>query len=140
MVVRVAWMRMMGVDSVEYHEHTVAGRGDDPVASAAAYYAVRGETPMVWGGRGRGLLGLDGEVDEFFRLFAEEDGPVVLGVGEGVLEIEKIATPVIDGVAMDAGLFCRGGHGCAAGQGANDGELLRGKSVIAHRLHFLFSG
>ena len=24
-------MRMMGVDSVEYHEHTVAGRGDDPV-------------------------------------------------------------------------------------------------------------
>ncbi len=56
-------MRMMGVDSVEYHEHTVAGRGDDPVIAAAAYYASRGETPMVWGGRGRGLLGLDGEVD-----------------------------------------------------------------------------
>jgi conjugative relaxase-like TrwC/TraI family protein len=56
-------MRMMGVDSVEYHEHTVAGRGDDPVAAAAEYYASRGETPMVWGGSGRGLLGLDGEVD-----------------------------------------------------------------------------
>ena len=59
----MAWMRMMGVDSVEYHEHTVAGRGDDPVAAAAAYYASRGETPMSWGGSGCGLLGLDGEVD-----------------------------------------------------------------------------
>ena len=28
----MAWMRMMGADSVAYHEHTVAGRGDDPVA------------------------------------------------------------------------------------------------------------
>jgi conjugative relaxase-like TrwC/TraI family protein len=56
-------MRMMGLDSVEYHEHTVAGRGDDPVAAAAAYYASRGETPMVWGGGGRGLLRLDGEVE-----------------------------------------------------------------------------
>jgi conjugative relaxase-like TrwC/TraI family protein len=60
---RVAWMRMMGGDSVAYHERTIAGREDDPVASAAAYYASRGETPMVWGGRGRFLLGLDGEVD-----------------------------------------------------------------------------
>ena len=31
---RVAWMRMMGVGSVGYHEHSVAGRGDDPVAGA----------------------------------------------------------------------------------------------------------
>jgi conjugative relaxase-like TrwC/TraI family protein len=56
-------MRMMGVDSVAYHEHTVAGRGDDPVANALDYYASRGETPMVWGGRGRLDIGLDGEVD-----------------------------------------------------------------------------
>ncbi len=54
---------MMGADSVEYHEHSVALRGDDPVAAAAAYYASRGETPMAWGGSGRTLLGLDGEVD-----------------------------------------------------------------------------
>ena len=54
---------MMGVDSVEYHEHTVAGRADDPVMAAATYYGSRGETPMVWGGQGRHLLGLDGEVD-----------------------------------------------------------------------------
>ena len=56
-------MRMMGVDSVVYHEHTVAGRADDPVAAAAAYYASRVETPMVWGGSGRVRLGLGGEVD-----------------------------------------------------------------------------
>lgn len=54
---------MMGLDSVAYHEHTVAGRGDDPVAGALEYYASRGETPMVWGGQGRLELGLDGEVD-----------------------------------------------------------------------------
>ncbi len=54
---------MMGVDSVAYHEHTVAGRGDDPVTAALDYYASRGETPMVWGGSGRHALGLDGEVD-----------------------------------------------------------------------------
>lgn len=59
----MAWMRMMGVDSVAYHEHTVAGRSDDPVAAAAAYYASHGETPMVWGGAGRHLLALDGHVD-----------------------------------------------------------------------------
>ena len=48
-VMRVAWMRMMGADSVEYHEHTVAGRGDDPVAASGEYYASRGETPMSLG-------------------------------------------------------------------------------------------
>jgi conjugative relaxase-like TrwC/TraI family protein len=58
----VAWMRMMGVDSVAYHEHTVAGRGDDPVEPALDYYASRGETPMVWGGSGAAQLGLAGEV------------------------------------------------------------------------------
>jgi hypothetical protein len=56
-------MRMMGADSVDYHEHTVAGRGDDPVVASAEYYASRGETPMSWGGSGRGLLDLNGEVD-----------------------------------------------------------------------------
>ncbi len=59
----MAWMRMMGADSVEYHEHTVAGRGDDPVAASGEYYASRGETPMSWGGSGCGLLGLEDEVD-----------------------------------------------------------------------------
>jgi len=56
-------MRMMGADSVDYHERTVAGRGDDPVAASGEYYSSRGETPMSWGGSGCGLLGLAGEVD-----------------------------------------------------------------------------
>lgn len=59
----LAWMRMMGADSVAYHEHTVAGRGDDPVSAALDYYGSRGETPMTWGGSGRVELGLDSEVD-----------------------------------------------------------------------------
>ena len=46
---------MMGAHSVAYHEHTVAGRGDDPVANALDYYASRGETPMSWGGSGAAL-------------------------------------------------------------------------------------
>ena len=65
-------MRMMGIGSVGYHEHTVAGRGDDPVAGALEYYASRGETPMAWGGSGAAWLGLDGEVDldEWRAVFA----------------------------------------------------------------------
>jgi conjugative relaxase-like TrwC/TraI family protein len=65
-------MRMMGIGSVGYHEHTVAGRGDDPVTGALDYYASRGETPMVWGGSGVAWLGLDGEVDldEWRAVFA----------------------------------------------------------------------
>ena len=65
-------MRMMGISSVAYHEHTVAGRGDDPVAGALDYYASRGETPMVWGGCGAARLGLGGEVDldEWRAVFA----------------------------------------------------------------------
>ncbi len=56
-------MRMMGAHSVAYHEHTVVGRGDDPVVNALDYYASRGETPMSWGGSGARLLGLEGEMD-----------------------------------------------------------------------------
>jgi hypothetical protein len=65
-------MRMMGAESIGYHERTVLGRGDDPVASALEYYASRGETPMVWGGPGAAVLGLAGEVelDEWRAVFA----------------------------------------------------------------------
>jgi hypothetical protein len=50
----VAWMRMMGVDSVEYHEHTVVGRGDDPVAASGSTtprgerLRCPGEAPDAW--------------------------------------------------------------------------------------------
>ncbi len=59
----MAWMRMMGADSVGYHQRTVLGREDDPVGNALEYYASRGETPMAWGGAGATRLGLDGVVD-----------------------------------------------------------------------------
>jgi hypothetical protein len=57
-------MRMMGVDSVAYHRATVLARGDDHPGQALAYYASRGETPLVWGGRGAKGLGLEGAVTE----------------------------------------------------------------------------
>ena len=59
----VAWMSMMGAESLAYHEQTVLGRSDDPVEAARGYYASHGETPMSWGGSGAALLGLSGEVD-----------------------------------------------------------------------------
>ena len=58
----MAWMRMMGADSVAYHEHNVAGRGDDHTGKALAYYGSRGETPLTWGGSGRSTLGVEGPV------------------------------------------------------------------------------
>jgi conjugative relaxase-like TrwC/TraI family protein len=60
----VAWMRMMGVDSVAYHRETVMERGDDHPRAALEYYASRGETPLVWGGSGAPELGLEGPVSE----------------------------------------------------------------------------
>ena len=95
------------------------------------------------GGRGLGVgeevvEGLNGEVDLVFDFFAEEEGAVVLGVREGMLERERVAPPVIDGVAVHAGLLRGGDECCAARQGADDSELLSGESVI-HRNHFLVS-
>ena len=56
----MAWMRMMGRESVEYHRKTVIERGDDYPGRALAYYASRGETPLVWGGSGAVGLGVAG--------------------------------------------------------------------------------
>jgi len=57
-------MRMMGVDSVAYHRATVLARGDDHPGQALAYYASRGETPLVWGGHGAQAPGLEGAVTD----------------------------------------------------------------------------
>ena len=43
---------MMGADSVEYHRATVMDRLDAHPGAALAYFASRGETPLVWGGGG----------------------------------------------------------------------------------------
>ena len=60
----MAWMRMMGAESVNYHRETVIGRVDDHPGAALDYYASRGETPLVWGGSGARDLGLAGAVSE----------------------------------------------------------------------------
>jgi len=57
-------MRMMGSESVEYHRSTVLARGDDHPGQALAYNASRGETPLLWGGRGTRALGLEGAVTD----------------------------------------------------------------------------
>ncbi len=60
----MAWFRMMGIESVEYHRQTVLGRDDDFEGGALAYYGSRGETPLQWGGRLAERLGLAGAVDD----------------------------------------------------------------------------
>jgi conjugative relaxase-like TrwC/TraI family protein len=60
----VAWLRIMGLDSVEYHRATVLGGADDHPGQAVLYYGGRGETPLVWGGRLADRLGLVGAVDD----------------------------------------------------------------------------
>jgi conjugative relaxase-like TrwC/TraI family protein len=57
-------MQIMGADSVDYHRATVLARGDDHPGQALAYYASRGETPLLWGGAGARLLGLQGAVTD----------------------------------------------------------------------------
>ena len=60
----MAWMRMMGAESVAYHGETVMARADDHPGAALGYYASRGETPLVWGGSGAGCLDLNGVVTD----------------------------------------------------------------------------
>src|SRR3954454_10342750 len=60
----LAWMRMMGAESVAYHRETVMARSDDHPGAALGYYASRGETPLCWGGSGATRLGLDGVVSD----------------------------------------------------------------------------
>jgi conjugative relaxase-like TrwC/TraI family protein len=67
-------MRMMGADSVAYHRETVIERADDHRGAALAYYASRGETPLVWGGSGADPLGLAGAV-------SSSDYETIFGVG-----------------------------------------------------------
>lgn len=60
----MAWMAMLGADSVGYHRDNVVARGDDHPGQALAYYASRGETPLQWGGSGAERFGLVGAVTD----------------------------------------------------------------------------
>src|SRR5919199_5669700 len=83
-------MRMMGVDSVEYHRATVLARGDDHPGQALAYYASRGETPLLWGGRGAEALGLEGAVtDEQYEALFGPGGACDPTTGERLVNTKR---------------------------------------------------
>src|SRR5262249_30240373 len=67
----MAWMAMLGCQSVEYHKAAVLERADDHREQTLGYYSSRGETPLVWGGTGAEGMGLTGTVTdvEYSRIF-----------------------------------------------------------------------
>ncbi|HEX7277802.1 MAG TPA: relaxase domain-containing protein, partial [Acidimicrobiales bacterium] len=80
----------MGVDSVEYHRSTVLARGDDHPGQALAYYASRGETPLMWGGTGARALGLEGAVtDEQYEALFGEGGACDPTTGERLVTTKR---------------------------------------------------
>ena len=86
----VAWMRMMGAHSVAYHEDTVLGRKDDFPGRALAYYASRGETPLVWGGAGAERLGLvDRVTDPQYRAIYGPGGACDPTTGERLVSTTR---------------------------------------------------
>src|SRR5205085_6198449 len=86
----MAWMRMMGVNSVQYHRSTVLARGDDHPGQALAYYASRGETPLRWGGRGAWTLGLGGAVtDEQYEAMFGPGGACDPTTGERLVNTRR---------------------------------------------------
>src|SRR3954470_5083473 len=83
-------MRMMGTESVAYHQATVVGRADDHPGQALAYYASRGETPLVWGGSGAAALGLSGAVtSEQFHALYGPGGAVDPTTGERLVRTRR---------------------------------------------------
>lgn len=86
----MAWMRMMGAESVAYHRETVLERGDDHPGAALDYYASRGETPLGWGGAGAERLGLSGAVTEaqYDAVFGP-GGPVDPTTGERLVRARR---------------------------------------------------
>src|SRR5436305_2862862 len=83
-------MRIMGADSVDYHRATVLARGDDHPGQALAYYASRGETPLLWGGAGAGLLGLQGAVtDEQYAALYGPGGACDPTTGERLVHTKR---------------------------------------------------
>ena len=86
----MAWMRMMGAHSVAYHEDTVLGRKDDFPGRALAYYASRGETPLVWGGAGAERLGLvDRVTGAQYRAIYGPGGACDPTTGEGLVSTTR---------------------------------------------------
>lgn len=119
----MAWMRMMGAESVAYHRATVLERGDDFPGQALAYYASRGQTPLVWGGDGAARLGLSGAVsaDEYEAIFGPGGArhPVI---GERLVSSRRPGMELVisahKSVAELGGYRPRRGHASDHGRGA----------------------
>jgi conjugative relaxase-like TrwC/TraI family protein len=89
-------MRMMGVDSVEYHRQTVLDRRDDHPGAALAYYAARGETPLVWGGAASASLGLIGQVsDEHYVAIFGQGGARHPGTGARLVSTKRPGLEIV---------------------------------------------
>jgi conjugative relaxase-like TrwC/TraI family protein len=86
----MAFMAMMGANSVAYHEANVSLRADDHPGQALEYYASRGETPLVWGGSGAAALGLSGAVtSEQFHALYGPGGAVDPTTGERLVRTKR---------------------------------------------------
>jgi len=86
----MAFMAMMGAESVAYHEANVSLRADDFPGQALAYYASRGETPLRWGGSGAAALGLSGAVtSEQFHALYGPGGAVDPSTGERLVRTRR---------------------------------------------------
>jgi conjugative relaxase-like TrwC/TraI family protein len=86
----MAFMAMMGANSVAYHEANVSLRADDHPGQTLEYYASRGETPLVWGGSGAAALGLSGSVTsgQFHALYGP-GGAVDPTTGERLVRTKR---------------------------------------------------
>jgi conjugative relaxase-like TrwC/TraI family protein len=86
----MAWMAMMGADSVAYHFANAAERADDHPGQALEYYASRGETPLSWGGSGAAALGLVGPVTQLqFTALYGPGGAVDPTTGERLVRTRR---------------------------------------------------
>jgi hypothetical protein len=67
-----------------------AGARDDHPGQALAYYASRGETPLLWGGRGAEALGLEGAVtDELYQAVFGPGGACDPTTGERLVHTKR---------------------------------------------------
>ena len=65
-------------------------RGDDHPGQALAYYASRGETPLLWGGTGARALGLEGAVtDEQYEALFGPGGACDPTTGERLVKTKR---------------------------------------------------
>lgn len=88
--VAMAFMAMMGANSVAYHGANVRRRADDHPGQALEYCASRGETPLVCGGSGATDLGLSGRVgSEQFHALYGPGGAVHPSTGERLVRTKR---------------------------------------------------